>query len=35
MSTYQTNTLEQGNKRMLFSFTKMKTKLLIFKHALL
>lgn len=35
MITYQTDTLEQGNKRMLFSSTEMKTKLLIFEHALL
>lgn len=33
MITYQTDTLEQGNKLMLFSLTGMKMKLFIFKHA--
>lgn len=35
MITYQTDTPEQGNKRMFFLFTEMKIKLLIFEHALL
>lgn len=33
MITYQTDTLEQGNKLMFFSLTGMKMKLFIFKHA--
>lgn len=35
MITYQTDTLKKGNKRMLFSFTEMKMKLLVIENALL